>query len=552
VSLSVSDAARPRVFGARDSVPGSPRPVLRLAAEGAPLTADTAGAAYIAGCAAATVEALQLHAGDDGSTDLVRGKLRAFLGLDRRRPCRRCRRDGAPVGQKCETCGAEGKNHAKSASKALNRAVGCGGSSLIFRERGRPDRRYQAPARCNARCCPECARRRLRRIIGGRWAALFAAVLRPGYVVDFFTIGNAADHGEGRGIVTKREHVRDYLRRSGQALRALREGRSRDGIEEGAIVAGLRVLELVPRRRNGRPCGAYAHLHIVLIRKAHVPYGLSEARLRERAARDPEWKPSPADRGIRAILRRMGLGEVGKHEVLTAEEGRATKNGIAPYLWKVQKYIEKVEKGQVRRDLGDGTFEVGESPLLFEGRHDVMTMLSGVRMVEPIGDARGLLGGPDRVVRELDGARCGPLELLGVFDPDDASTWDVLGPVHGPPRPATLHGDPSGPMDVEHREPGPLLLAAGEVVDHGRRLHVTRTTYYRVDTLERWREWADVDRLLSECITGQAQELGTQTQGQTGSRASAGPRVGPRRARKEHAGSAARARTVRRESAARA
>lgn len=471
-------------------MPNSPRGVLRLGleiltngtdAERAELGPPLRGAAWVAGCSAAVVDGWG-SLGTEEPMDLGQLEIstRGFLGLDRKQPCKSCRRNGGPVGAPCETCGTEGKDHGKAASKALANAIRCKACSTVFRERGRPERRYLAPLRCNTRACPDCARRRLRRIIGGRWAPLFDAALKDGYVVDFFTIGNGLDVGHGVGIVSERDHVRDYLRRSGQALRAMMEGRKYAGIAAGDVVAGLRVLELVERKQ-----GAFAHLHIILIRRAFVPYGLSAKRQSQLRAADPAWKPSPEQRGMREILRRRGLGEVGKHEVLSADDANASRNGIAPYLWKVQKYLEKVENGQARMPTQEG--EDVQCPLLFGGRHDILKMLSGIRMVEPMGDARGLLGGPDRAVRELHGVRCETLERLGVFNPEEPATFDTLPEV----------------LDASGR----LLLMAGEVIDHGEELSITRRTTYRDDTLMKWARWCDLDKLLAGCITGERVRL---------------------------------------------
>jgi hypothetical protein len=487
----------PRLYFERGRVPNSPRRVLKWVAEGGafagPSAPVVAEAASVAGCSSEVVDILREYEADlERDPTLTVARVRRFLEMDRPRPCRRCRRDGAPVAEPCETCGRQGRDHAKSASKALRNALRCEACSMVFREKGRPERRYVAPARCNARCCPMCARRRLKRIIGGRWAPLFAALLADGYVVDFFTVGNAADHGAGVGIVTQREHVRDYLRRSGQALRALQEGRSTLGIEPGSVVAGLRVLELVPRTtRDGRPAGAFAHLHIILIRRAFVPYGLATKKLDELRARGA--RPAPEQLGIREVLRRRGLGEVGKHEVLSAAQAGEDRNGLAPYLWKVQRYIEKVE----------GRSTTGQTPMLFDGRHDIMTMLAGVRMVEPIGDARGLFGGPDRMVRELNGERCRPLELVGMYDPEDDSTWDTLGRV----------------SDDKGRE----VLPPGVALEHGDELSVTRLTCYRLDTLAKWSTWADVPRLLADCVTDRPVRIAAPTPGRHAPDAPQGP-----------------------------
>ena len=292
--------------------------------------------------------------------------------------------------------------------------------------------------RCNTRACLECTRARLRKVID-RWAPLYAAPIRPGFHLAFVTIGS-------RGTVGDRAGVSRYLRAIGRVCRVMREGSERHGIPARSWVAGVRALEVLPRGAAG-----WSHAHLAVVRAAHYPYGLSAAELSKLEA------PTPAQRGLRALLRECGIGEVFDDSRVMLAEGEA----VGAYMSKVAAYVAKVSGG--------------EAPAGPVWGRDLLNAMKGARLLQPFGDALGLMGGPDRVAMFEDGARLKVTERgRDVYDPADDSTREVLRDFE----------DYAGMM--------PNDIPAALRPDDRR---VERVTYYRADIIDTWGEWCDVAAL---------------------------------------------------------
>lgn len=453
-----TEALGPERRRERRSCPGSAREALRAAVDAPPSrdgAAEAHAAATIARLPRATVaawdEALRAALVDDAyrrAATLTRAWLRPSVGEGLTEDERERRLERAL--QAAEGCCA--------------RADGGRGRQVVLDEEGTA-RRYVHDELCGTRACLPCARRRLRRAID-RWSVVVRAPLRPGYVAAFITIGSV-------GAVRDRTDVRRYLGRLGRLWRGVTEGIPRYGLPPRTWVGGLRALELCPRAEGG-----WAHCHLYAIRRDYYPYGLSEAALfgryltgqernafaclspgslgheREHArltraiVRD---RADPEDLGLRALLRRLGIGEVFRDDVVSTADDA---DPIGSYLAKIERYVGKIEKD-------DGSI----ADASWEGRVDLQRTMRGARLIEPWGAVRGLLGGPDEVWRETtaDRVRRGALSRVGVYDPADRSTWRYL---------------PDGIAD----EAGPELTSV-------------RRTWYREDTLETWRPWCDVDRL---------------------------------------------------------
>lgn len=343
---------------------------------------------------------------------------------------------------------------ARAVAVSMVKAKRCGECQRVFEEEGR-EGFFLAAMRCNSRACIDCLRRRMRRTFD-RWALLFAVTLLVGYRASFVTIGSVR-------AVESGADVRGYLRRLGTVLRAMREGDKGAGIEPRTWVAGLRALEVVPRQAGG-----FGHAHLLVVCRSWWPYGLSLAKLREAAAKGGTWPDDPVklgaalrdtgvvrpvDLGFRHILRRAGCGEVFDDEPVTSagEMGAATS-----YMKKIERYMGKIES-----DAPGGAEELGR--MTWGGREDIQAAMRGVRLVDVFGDARGALGGPDRMTRSGPDGPCGPLRSIGVYDPADPETWHLL-PSEG-------------------------------AIEAGPETSIDRRTFYVGPVLERWAEWADVDAL---------------------------------------------------------
>ena len=393
-------------------VPGTPRAVLRAAAEGLDVdAADVAAAARVARCPLRVRDAWETVAAGDQT---VRGDARRTLA-EWLRP--------EPAARLVDV------DHALS--KALARAEQCGTTYRVFKEAG--GGLHAIPAPCRARVCASCQRRALRSVLD-RWRPLFAAPILPGYVVSFVTVTSTR-------TVDGPEAVSRFTKALGRFVYAMREGVPRFGIAPRSWVAGVRAFELVPRVDGG-----FGHAHLLVVRRAFVPFGKATANMPER--------PRPEDLGTRALLRSLGLGEVMRYDDVTTDRNAEGATAVESYMGKVESYMGKVEKGN------------GDAPArTWAGREDLQRAMRGARLVEAFGDARGLLGGPDETTRTRNGELCGVWTLEGTYDPADPDTWDIL---------------PDGIGVVD----GPEVT-------------VDRRTYYRQDTLDAWRAWCDVDALIA-------------------------------------------------------
>lgn len=394
----------------RRMVPSTPRAVLKAAAEGLDVAAaDVAAAARVARCPSRVRDAWEaVAAGDETMAGAARRELSSWLKPE---PSRRI----------------VDVDHALA--RALERAEACGKVYRVFSETGVG--LHAVPAPCRARVCVTCQRRALRAVLD-RWRPLFAAPVRSGFVVSFVTLTNAR-------TVDGPEAVGRFLKALGRFQYAMREGVPRFGIEPRSWVAGVRALELVPRADGG-----FSHAHLLVVRRAFVPYG--------KAACNLPADPAPADLGTRALLRSLGLGEVMRYDDVTTDRDGDGATAVESYMGKVESYMGKVEKG-------DGASRT------WDGRSDLQRAMRGARLVEAFGDARGLLGGPDETTRTRDGEACAPWVLEGVYDPADPDTWSVL--------------------------------PDGMAVEDGPEVTMDRRTYYRRDTLDTWRAWCDVDALVA-------------------------------------------------------
>lgn len=405
----------PRFRTLRREVPTSPRSLLRAAVKDeAPVTVDVAAAlaaaAVIAGAPGRVSAAWSCVAADTlGAWSDAVAQTRSFLD---------------PVSD------AALVDVDAAMEKTAWRFAQCAGGLLrVFKPTdGGPLSVF--PKNCDTRRCRRCLRRR-RRATMGRWAPLFGAPILPGFVVEMFTVGSLV---HGASLLD----VKNYQRRLGRLCQRMRQGAPKYGIPARAWVAGLRTLELVPKAD-----GFYLHAHIIVVRREYYPYGLAEKNLPE--------KPTADQLGMRALLRSLGLGEVGQHDVL--ETGGNGTEAAAAYVAKIEKYVSKIEK-----DSATGP----DDGKVWGGREDIQRAFRSARLVQPFGDALGLLGGPDDLRRRRNGR---PFDLMDgkVFDPADPATWDVL---------------PDGVVPVEDAE-----------------VETERRTYYRTDKLETWREWCDVAAL---------------------------------------------------------
>ena len=396
----------------RRMVPGTPRAVLRAAVDGEDVRGDdVAAAARVARCPLRVREAWEAVAAGD-----------ATIRADARRMLREWL-NPPPSSRVVDI------DHALA--RALERAEQCGTTFRVFSEAGVG--MHAIPAPCRARVCVTCQRRALRAVLD-RWRPLFAAPVRTGYVASFVTLTNAR-------TVDGPEAVGKFLRALGRFVYAMREGVPRFGIAPRSWVAGVRAFELVPREDGG-----FSHAHLLVIRRAWVPFGKALANM--------PADPRPEDLGTRALLRSLGLGEVMRYDDVTTDRDGEGATAVESYMGKVESYMGKVEKGN-----GEGAART------WAGRSDLQRAMRGARLVEAFGDARGLLGGPDETSRTRDGVPCAPWVLEGTYDPADHATWSVL--------------------------------PDGIAVDDGPEVTVDRRTYYRQDTLETWREWCDVDALVA-------------------------------------------------------
>lgn len=356
----------------------------------------------------------------------------------------------------------------KRAAEAAESCGRCG--SVWWMEGGGGDEARLLPSRCNRRACLECTRRRLRRVID-RWAPLFGAPPRPGYRLSFVTIGSTRP-------VRDRADIRRYLRGVGTLLKMMRRGVPSYGIPARAWVAGVRALELLPRERPTEyaPGGGFGHVHLAVMRSDFYPYGLHEKAL--------PAHPHPEQLGMRALLRALGLGEVFRDDRVTTTGDGA--RAVATYMSKVARYITKV-----CRDEDEAAAADTARALTWDGRLDLQETMRGARLLEPFGDARGLLGGPDKVRLWEHGARLRWGENLGLYDPTRPETWGVLDAL------------PEG---------GPLVVGGLSVEDMTVRpetRRVERVTIYRGDTLWTWDTWADVGALRRGMLTPAVEEDAT-------------------------------------------
>lgn len=260
-------------------------------------------------------------------------------------------------------------------------------------------------SRCDSRTCLRCARLSLRRAVW-RYGGFFAVPLLPGWCWEFCTLGSLAPVGTRADLARWRRGV-------GQVLRGMYEGRADLGLARRTWAAALCVCEVTPRDR-----GAYAHAHIVAVRRARYPYGWSRARLarvgveptrtgRYTAARVAAAGVPPGEAlGARELQRRCGVGEVGRHDVLRSPRDTEV---VARYLGKVAHYLAKAD--------GSGSW--------YERRTDLAYLLRGSRRVQPSGDLLGALAAPDLGWYEVDGRR-DPREWLGAPQREDAEQTPAL------------------------------------------------------------------------------------------------------------------------------
>jgi len=302
----------------------------------------------------------------------------------------------------------------------------CGRIAVLAREEG-PGTWTMYRRRCRRRVCLPCARANLRASMS-RYTTLFQVPLLPGFMREMFTVGNER-------TCMSRVDIQDYTRRIGLLCRAMRRGDPRYGIEPHSWAAGLRAIEVVPQGM-----GLFAHCHIMVVRSGFYPYGLSEDRLKE-LGRDP----TPQELGVRALMRHLGIGEVGQHELLDDTE-LATS-----YMAKVAKYTTKAG--------GEGTWtpETWADPR-------VQLSIRAQRLLQPFGDALGLTAGPPRRTWYRDGQEIERLTAVVVAHEDD-TRWDRV-----------FTDD--------------LSIADVQAPDACTTWHAVRT-----DTLDQWRTWADVDAL---------------------------------------------------------
>lgn len=418
----------------RSEVPGSPRALLREAMGAVP---DP----RVARLAAEAAEVAKVPAVRDAWTAAEDGTAEAWMAAAD--ATRRWLRPPPP----------ESKMDLEVAlRKAMMRSQQCGTCQRVYEEDG-TQRVYLAAMRCRARCCLDCLRKALKATTN-RWAPLFAAPVRPGWRASFVTVGN-------RQPVRDRGELGRYVRKLGDLLRYMREGLPSCGIAPRSWVAGLRALEVVPRAAGG-----FAHAHLLVICRDFWPYGLHEEELRKLA------HPTTKDRGFRALLRQLGIGEVFRDDKI--EPGGA--DPCANYMAKIERYISKVERAD------DPTATSGADDLAampWDGREDLQRAMRGARLLESWGDARGLLGGPDRMHRARNGTDCGRLVLRGIYDPADEATWGTL----------------------VQRDPTTGERYYGVADEDGPETTITRETSYTTDTLESWREWCDVDTLRAKLLT---------------------------------------------------
>lgn len=312
------------------------------------------------------------------------------------------------------------------------------------------------PMRCNTRACLECTRVRLRRVMD-RWAPVFGAPVRKGYHLAFVTIGSTSP-------VTTAVQVKRYLRGIGRVVRVMREGSRAFGIPPRSWVAGVRAAEVVPRA-----VGGFGHVHLAVVRAAFYPYGLHERKL--------PMDPTPDQLGLRGLLRSIGAGEVFKDETVTSgsDDPADGARAVAKYMGKVARYMSKVS-GELDQEAVADT----AAALTWDGRRDILSAMRGVRLVQPFGDALGLLAGPDRVRMTEYELPVRMMDRGTMYDPIDPDTWGHLGP-------DAVYGG----LAVED-----IPLAARP--DWRR---TERVTHYRADTLATWGSWCDVGLLKRAMLT---------------------------------------------------
>lgn len=475
----------------RRELPGSPRSLLREAAraEAAPEWGDrVALVATWAGAPARVRDAFARAAeranADDVDAAFVAWSAAAELALDWLR-------------------GSDGPATERDLDAALERAVSaaercgrCGRWWGMENERGETAARLVVD-RCNTRACLACTRGRLRKV-ADRWAPLFAAPVRDGYRVSFVTVGSL-------GTIADRADVYGYLRRVGRLVGYMREGAPAFGIQPGAWVAGLRALELMPRASGG-----WSHVHLTVVRAGFYAYGrhlLPGLKSGERALHRPEcelvakgraegWRvdddrwnawpcsgcgaaPSPADLGFRGLLRHLGMGEVFKDDRVT--QGGDGARAVAAYVAKLERYISKVCDGEAAEPGAESGAAVA-GRLTWGGRRDILAAMRGARLLQPFGDALGLLAGPDETRLYEHGARIRVVAREPrVYDPTDERTVDVLGVWRD------YAGSPVGEIPASDRPDD---------------RKVERVTRYRGDTLQKWARWCDTDALRSGMFVG--------------------------------------------------
>lgn len=406
--------------------------------------------------------ALRDEASDDVSRDQVRESYAYAVETTRAR----LRPDRAAPG--------DFKSAERAIAKAKHRAEECRTCGGLLYDAARGDT-WDVVWRCDTRWCLDCLRAAMSRTME-RWFPLFKAKLLPGFVMEMFTVG-------AWGWARNREDQGEYMGRLGDLARRMRRGVKDCAIPKRAWVGGLRTVECVPKEGKW-----WTHAHLVIVRQAFYAYGLSLTKMadkyrpgqpltdaeerakavaygyraakntgEERAAasiRALVASASPEDRGAREVMRRCGLGEVGRHDVLSTEDDA---DAAGAYLRKIERYLKKVEKGS-GEDGGEGTCQ----GYAWTGRQDIQRAMRGRRLVEAFGDIRGALAAPPVTEVFYDGE---PMDLrtVGAWDYSDPSTY------------------------------GAAVVARGDE-EHLSRI---RRQSYALDVVERWNTWADVGALVA-------------------------------------------------------
>lgn len=338
---------------------------------------------------------------------------------------------------------------------------------------------------CGSRGCLACARSALARSID-RYIPAFAVPMNADHGCEMYTLGSTAWIDSRSGYTTWRKAL-------ARIVRAMVEGLPSCGIPPRSWQGGLVVAETTgegPKGTRVRGAGRFfAHAHLLIIRAGRYPYGLSDAawrdafeacgvdladrytptgRTRKSAvlACDDYLRRSrpcqqcgqvgcsdgcPADPmawlGLREVQRRAGVGEVGKHQSLSASDDGSGLGRVSAYLKKVHAYLKKAHKS-------------GADSKMYTDRM-CQWALKGTRRVQPFGCLTRMHAGPSLTGREVQRGQRDPRRLLGVFlDRFEAITKGAR------PEPDDW------PRFVEHRLNGA-----------------------RVET---WREWGDVDAFLEK------------------------------------------------------